>query len=361
MADPLLGDAENTLVFILQGGVVTIDLFTEVAPQTVERVKLLASERAYDDVAFHRVAAGAFAQGGDVQFGDLKDYDPVQVGRGGSSLPDLPLEASDIPFDRGILGMARAADPNSGNSQFFIMMNRQPGFDESYTVWGEVTYGMQFVDQIKPGEGSNFAVLGVPDRIISAFVADELAPGNTSVGTGKRDRWTGGAEDEAFLGLGGRDVAKMGRGDDVVGGGEGNDRILLGGGRDRGLGEVGDDTVIGGNGADSVSGGAGQDRLVGNKGNDTLNGGAGDDTMKGGSGGDLFLYALEEFGNDRIEGFGVRTDRIDFTLTDYTAADMTLTAGDGVTVVSFDDGAATITIVTGADVIGSQDDVFLFA
>jgi peptidylprolyl isomerase len=157
------GDAQGTIV---------IDLFEEVAPQHVERITTLAAEGAYDDVVFHRVIDGFMAQTGDVEFGKL-GMDMRYAGRGGSAYPDLPAEFSDIPYERGIVGMARAQSPNSANSQFFIMFAPAPPLNGEYTVVGTVVSGMEVVDAIKRGRGRNGAVIGEPDRMVDVRVLEE--------------------------------------------------------------------------------------------------------------------------------------------------------------------------------------------
>jgi len=143
-------------------GTVTIDLFEDVAPQHVERITTLAEEGAYDGVVFHRVIDGFMAQTGDVEFGRV-GRDMGKAGTGGSSLPDLPAEFSDRSFEAGVVGMARTPDPNSANSQFFIVFEPAPHLDGQYTVVGAVTGGMDVVNAIKRGEGPNGAVIGAPD------------------------------------------------------------------------------------------------------------------------------------------------------------------------------------------------------
>ena len=128
----------------------------------------LANEGKYDNVVFHRVIDGFMAQTGDVKFGNSssKDYDIRRAGTGGSDLPDLKAEFNDLPHERGTLSMARATDPNSANSQFFICFEPAPYLDRNYTVFGKVIEGMEFVDQIKKGDGPNGTV-SKPDKIIS--------------------------------------------------------------------------------------------------------------------------------------------------------------------------------------------------
>jgi len=159
---------ENIMILKLKDGNVTIELFEDIAPNHVKRFKKLASEKKYDGVVFHRVIDGFMAQTGDVQFGNsnLPSFDLNRAGTGGSDYPDLKAEFSDIPHERGTLSMARSADPNSGNSQFFICFKQASHLDRQYTVFGKILDGMKFVDMIKRGQGSNGEVLD-PDIIIS--------------------------------------------------------------------------------------------------------------------------------------------------------------------------------------------------
>ena len=155
-------DPENTIIMEVKGGTVLIELLPDIAPLHCERMKILVRSGLYDNVCFHRVIEGFMAQTGDVQFGKVGD-NIAMAGRGGSELPDLPAEFSNIPFDRGIVGMARAQNPNSANSQFFIMFKEGYFLNGQYTVVGKVVEGMEIVDTIKLGLGSNGAVLGAPD------------------------------------------------------------------------------------------------------------------------------------------------------------------------------------------------------
>ena len=159
---------ENIMILKLIDGEVKIELFPDTAPKHVERIKILANEGKYDGVVFHRVIEGFMAQTGDVQFGNssLESFDLKRAGTGGSNLPDLPAEFSNMPHDKGTLSMARSSDPNSGNSQFFICLESAPHLDRNYTVFGKVIEGMDFVDKIKRGDGPNGAV-SMPDKIIS--------------------------------------------------------------------------------------------------------------------------------------------------------------------------------------------------
>ena len=163
-------------------GTIIIDLFEDVAPQHVERITTLASEGAYNDVVFHRVIEGFMAQTGDVEFG-RQGMDMRYSGRGGSEYPDLPAEFSDLDFARGVLGMARSNNPNSANSQFFIMFAPAPHLNGQYTIVGQVVDGMDVVDAIKLGRGPNGAVIGAPDRMVEVRALDsdpEPAPPATS-------------------------------------------------------------------------------------------------------------------------------------------------------------------------------------
>src|SRR6056297_2198956 len=144
-------------------GTVTIDLFEDVAPGHVEQITALAAAGAYDGVVFHRVIDGVMAQTGDVEFGRLEGGDMAMAGTGGSDRPDLKAEFSDEPFERGVIGMARSRNPDSANSQFFIMFAPAPHLNGQYTVVGEVTDGMDVVDAIKRGSGRGGAVTGKPD------------------------------------------------------------------------------------------------------------------------------------------------------------------------------------------------------
>ena len=156
------------MILKLKNGDVKIKLFPDVAPKHVERITLLANEGKYDNVVFHRVIDGFMAQTGDVKFGNssTNDYDIRRAGTGGSDLPDLKAEFNELPHDRGTLSMARSTDPNSANSQFFICFSSAPHLDRNYTVFGKVIEGMEYVDQIKKGDGPNGSV-SKPDKIIS--------------------------------------------------------------------------------------------------------------------------------------------------------------------------------------------------
>ena len=149
-------------------GDVKIELFADVAPNHVKRIKALAEQKKYDGVVFHRVIEGFMAQTGDVQFGNSNNdnFDLRRAGTGGSDLPDLKAEFNDVPHERGTLSMARSSDPNSGNSQFFICFESAPHLDRQYTVFGKVLEGMEYIDKIKRGKQSSGQVAD-PDKIIS--------------------------------------------------------------------------------------------------------------------------------------------------------------------------------------------------
>ena len=160
---------ENIMILKLKDGDVKIELFNDVAPNHVERIKELANSGQYDNVVFHRVIDGFMAQTGDVKFGNSSnnDFDLRKAGMGGSDLPDLKSEFNDLPHERGTLSMARSQDPNSANSQFFICFKPAPSLDRQYTVFGKVIEGMEFVDKIKRGDENNNGSVSDPDKIIS--------------------------------------------------------------------------------------------------------------------------------------------------------------------------------------------------
>jgi len=159
----LAGDPENTLYLDLKDGRVVIEMRPDLAPQHVKRIKELVRMKFYDGIVFHRVIDGFMAQTGD----------PTGTGRGGSG-KNLPAEFTDTPFDRGTVGMARAQAPDSGDSQFFICFKNSHFLDGQYTVWGQVTSGMEAVDKIKRGKGRSGMVSG-PDKIIRMQVAADVA------------------------------------------------------------------------------------------------------------------------------------------------------------------------------------------
>jgi len=157
-------DPENTLILELKTGKVTIELRPDLAPKHVERIKLLAREKFYDGVPFHRVIEGFMAQGGD----------PTGTGSGGSGKGKLPAEfTTKVKHLRGTMSMARTADPNSADSQFFIMFAPSPHLDGQYTIWGQVVDGIEHVDRIKRGAGGN-GLVTEPDRIVSMRVLADV-------------------------------------------------------------------------------------------------------------------------------------------------------------------------------------------
>ncbi len=154
-------DLENRLYLQLKDGRVVIDLMPSVAPKHVARIKELAREKFYDGIVFHRVIDGFMAQTGD----------PTGTGMGGSSKPDLGAEFSGVPHDKGVLSMARSSEPNSANSQFFIVLENSHFLDGKYTVWGKVVEGMEFVNKIKKGDGKRNGTVESPDKIVTLRVA----------------------------------------------------------------------------------------------------------------------------------------------------------------------------------------------
>ena len=165
-------DPENTMIIELKDGEVEIALRPDIAPQHVEQIKTLVRRGDYDNVAFHRVIDGFMAQTGDVQYGNLEQgYNSQRAGMGGSDLGNIPAEFSDVPFERGTLGMARAQDPNSANSQFFITFAPTPNLNGAYTVVGQVVDGMEHVDNIKRGDRAANGAVTDPDRMISVRIA----------------------------------------------------------------------------------------------------------------------------------------------------------------------------------------------
>ena len=164
MSEAQTEDLENTLYLDLKDGRVVIQLLPELAPKHVARVKELARKGFYDGTPFHRVIEGFMAQGGD----------PTGSGTGGSGLGTVPAEfTTKRRFLRGTVGAARTANPNSADSQFFIMFAPAPNLDGQYTIWGQVVSGMEFVDRIKRGSGGSGTVSG-PDRIVHLRVAADV-------------------------------------------------------------------------------------------------------------------------------------------------------------------------------------------
>jgi peptidylprolyl isomerase len=158
-------DPENTLYLDLKDGRVVIEMYPEKAPEHVARIKELTRKGFYDGVVFHRVIEGFMAQTGD----------PTGTGSGGSDLPDLKAEFNDVQHVRGVTSMARTNDPNSANSQWFIMLDDSSHLDGQYTAWGKVVEGMELVDNIKKGSPYNNGAVGSPDKIVKLQVAADVA------------------------------------------------------------------------------------------------------------------------------------------------------------------------------------------
>ena len=163
--------SENLLTIELDHGTVKIEMLPDVAPKHVAQITALAERGAYDGIAFHRVIEGFMAQTGDVEYGAVADDGSVssRAGTGGSDLGNIDAEFSSLPFDRGVVGMARAQNPNSANSQFFIMFEDGHFLNNNYTVWGRVIEGMEHVDKIKRGAGQSGSVTQ-PDRMLKVTI-----------------------------------------------------------------------------------------------------------------------------------------------------------------------------------------------
>ena len=153
-------DPQNTILIDTTKGRIIIKLRNDIAPKHAERIKQLARDGFYNNVPFHRVIAGFMAQTGDGQYGN---------GTGGSKYPDLKAEFSNVPYARGIVGMARTSNPNSANSQFFIMFAPNSGLNGQYTVIGQVASGMDVVDKINKGEPP-----ASPDKMVKVQVASDV-------------------------------------------------------------------------------------------------------------------------------------------------------------------------------------------
>lgn len=156
-------DPQNTIIIELKGGNVIVELLPKVAPKHVERIKTLVKQKFYDGIVFHRVIDGFMAQTGD----------PTGTGMGGSKLPNLKAEFSDEPHIRGAVSMARASNPDSANSQFFIVTKDSRFLDNQYTIWGRVVSGMEAVDKIKKGDSYLNGEVKNPDKMIKVYLASE--------------------------------------------------------------------------------------------------------------------------------------------------------------------------------------------
>ena len=171
MAD--IKDPENTVIITLKDGPVVIELLKDIAPKHVERMKVLARAGKYDNVAFHRVIDGFMAQTGDVEHANMENnYNPGRAGTGGSDLPDLPAEFSRLPHDRGTLGAARSANPNSANSQFFIDLAPATFLDGQYTVVGQLVDGWDVLNAIKKGDSAANGAVIDPDHMLKVTVEE---------------------------------------------------------------------------------------------------------------------------------------------------------------------------------------------
>ena len=158
--------AKKNIVLETNKGNITIELFSSLAPKHCERILQLSKDKYFDEVVFHRVIEGFMAQTGDGQFGYLKKgFQADRAGMGGSELPDLEAEFTSEPFVRGVVGMARSQNPNSANSQFFIMLEDSPHLNNQYTVWGKVVKGMEVIDKIKKGNQLDNGKVDDPDFI----------------------------------------------------------------------------------------------------------------------------------------------------------------------------------------------------
>ncbi len=168
---------ENILNLEIAGeanGVIQIILRPDIAPLHVERIKALTRSGAYDGIAFHRVIDGFMAQTGDVKFGNAQSYQPGRAGTGGSEMPNVPAEFSDLAFDTGVVGMASSRKPDSANSQFFIMFEPRNSLNGNYTVFGRVVEGMDIVHSIKRGDGDNGGTVAEkPDFIVRAWITGD--------------------------------------------------------------------------------------------------------------------------------------------------------------------------------------------
>ena len=177
-AAPLFAaDAENTLVIEVAGetsGIVEIELLPDVAPRHVERIKRLTRDGLYNDVVFHRVIPDFMAQTGDVEHGRREGFNLRYAGIGGSAFPDLPAEFSDIEYETGVVGMARSQDPDSANSQFFIMFAPAPFLNGQYTVVGRVLSGQDVVDSIKKGDQAANGAVAEPDYMKSVQIKSDI-------------------------------------------------------------------------------------------------------------------------------------------------------------------------------------------
>ena len=315
-------------------GSITIDLKEGLAPLHTSRILDLANDGQYNNVVFHRVIDGFMAQTGDVEHG-ISGSDLSLAGTGGSNLPDLNAEFTVTPFERGIVGMARSSDVNSGNSQFFIMFEDGPWLDGNYTVLGEVTAGLDVLDNIKLGSGSGGKVLGQPDFIESVeFITDS----STDLFSIDSASGTITPNELSKPGIYGVHVAyDSGNSTEI-------NKVIVG------LGTEGKDQITGSSGDDQLIGGDGDDYLIGGSGNDVLTGGSGNDVLTGGSGSDHFVYSLdpsESVGIDTITDFNSAEDVIDLVGYEKSKITQKLDAsGYDQFIFTEDSGTSSLTIET---------------
>jgi peptidylprolyl isomerase len=324
-------------------GSITIDLKEGLAPLHTSRILDLANDGQYNNVVFHRVIDGFMAQTGDVEHG-ISGLDLSLAGTGGSNLPDLNAEFTVTPFERGTVGMARSSDVNSGNSQFFIMFEDGPWLDGNYTVLGEVTAGLDVLDNIKLGPGSGGKVLGQPDFIESVeFITDS----STDLFSIDSASGTITPNELSKPGIYGVHVAyDSGNSTEI-------NKVIVGLGteeKDQITGSSGDDQLIGGDGDDTLNGGDGDDSLQGGAGSDLIYGGLGNDYLIGGSGSDHFVYSLNPLapvGIDTITDFNSAEDVIDFVGYDKSKITQKLDAsGYDQFIFTEDSGTSSLTIET---------------
>ena len=280
-------------------GSITIDLKEGLAPLHTSRILDLANSGQYNNVVFHRVIDGFMAQTGDVENG-ISGSDLSLAGTGGSNLPDLNAEFTTTPFERGTVGMARSSAVNSANSQFFIMFEDSPWLDGNYTLFGEVTAGLDVLDNIKLGLGSNGKVLGQPDFIKSVEFITNSSTDLFFINSASGFITPHELSKPGIYGV--HVVSSDGYSTEI-------NKVAVG---------------LGTEGNDQITGSSGNDHLIGGSGNDVLTGGSGNDVLTGGSGSDHFVYSLNPLvpvGIDTITDFNSAEDVLD--LVDYDKSKIT--------------------------------------
>lgn len=280
-------------------GSITIDLKEGLAPLHTSRILDLANSGQYNNVVFHRVIDGFMAQTGDVENG-ISGSDLSLAGTGGSNLPDLNAEFTTTPFERGTVGMARSSAVNSANSQFFIMFEDSPWLDGNYTLFGEVTAGLDVLDNIKLGLGSNGKVLGQPDFIKSVEFITNSSNDLFFINSASGFITPHELSKPGIYGV--HVVSSDGYSTEI-------NKVAVG---------------LGTEGNDQITGSSGNDHLIGGSGNDVLTGGSGNDVLTGGSGSDHFVYSLNPLvpvGIDTITDFNSAEDVLD--LVDYDKSKIT--------------------------------------